>query len=81
MRTRRSWRNQDKLWAELGGAQPPPVVRRSELELAQALLARYEAQPIRNERTLNQLRADVTRARIKEAKRKALNHGRTVPQH
>lgn len=37
MRTRRSWRNQNRLWKELGGkpASPPPIVQppRTEAEI------------------------------------------------
>lgn len=96
MRTRRSWRNQERLWQELGrdhGVEGPtvqrgtpgfaaalacaPVVSLDPLQRAEHALQCYTSQPFANPRTVNQLRADVNRARIKQARRIALAKGVT----
>ena len=75
MKTRRSPRNQMMLWKALGGPAPALKPRADSLELveqAEKRLNDYQCSPFANPRTLNQLRADVNRAKVQAAKQRAL---------
>ena len=63
MRTRRSPRNQERLWRELGGKKPAPA-KRDEVADLESILARGEM----NKRTRGQLERALQRAKFKRAK-------------
>jgi hypothetical protein len=71
MRTRRSPRNQEKLWSDLGrvGAKPVPprATPEDKVRLAEELLARARASPFTSKRTLALMEGDVLRAKTRAA--------------
>ncbi len=70
MNTRRSWRNQDKLWRDLGREGAPPAqAPRDPVEVAEAALARAKEARL-SPRTIRQLEQDAQRAKMKRASRK-----------
>lgn len=69
MRTRRSPRNQMKLWRALGGPPAPRLAPRDPVAVAEKLLAAALADPFTSERTRRQLERDIRAAKIRAARR------------
>ena len=68
MKTRRSWRNQNRLWKYLGGPAPPPIAHDA-ITAAEAALKI----PTLNRRTRRMFERDLARAKHRAAVRLALN--------
>ena len=68
MRTRRSWRNQDRLWRALGQEGIPSLTqpKRDPIAGLEAMLAQQGLSP----RTRRQLERDLARAKVARALRK-----------
>lgn len=70
MRTRRSPRNQEKLWRELGQqAAPSPEPKRSETEILTALLARTDLKPRDRRHFEAQLAREKAKALLRECRK------------
>lgn len=70
MRTRRSPRNQERLWRALGGEAPattPAQATAGPVETATRILDRARSDPFTSQRTLRMLERDLAAARRREA--------------